>query len=138
MFRRAKKTGPEIPKPPSKEEILNDLETFHVIQPIRERNRDEPDAEKQRQRTSPTSTTNSPSATSPSAPAQPIDDSEWWTKFEYFLADIDELKNYRQYLQFKKNDLADLDNFITEESNEIQRKLREHIEEAKRIIAEDT
>lgn len=141
MFRRNKKSSSGIPKPPSKDEILSDLETFHVAQPIRERTRDSADTEaKQEQRTSSTLPTTSPTtsnrSTTTSAPR--IDDAVWWSYFENFLADIDELKNYRQYLEFKKTDLAEFDSFITEESSEIDKQLREHIETAKSIIASDT
>lgn len=134
MFRRNKKADPEMPKPPTKEEILSDLKTFHIIRPVRERNHDttETDAQKQDNVSlaSNTSTVTTP-ATSPNV----VDDAEWWAQFENFLADIEELKNYRQYLQFKKADLIDLDRFISKESDDIHNKLRDHIEETKRMLA---
>lgn len=124
MFRR-KNTASELPKPPNKSEILSDLETFHIIQPIPERNRDLIDNVQQ----------NGPSnsATSASAPSEDTV-TEWWIQFEQFLSDIDELKNYQQHLQYKKNDLIELDNSITEQAKEIYEKLKNSIEEVKNVI----
>lgn len=125
MFRRSNKNQPEFPKPPTKNEILDDLKTFHVVQPIPEKIRES--AENR-------------AGKSPSSPTTSSEESvgDWWLKFETFLSDIDELKNYQQHLEFKKNDLKDLNHFVSKEARDIQDNLNENIVSVKRLLEEES
>lgn len=125
MFRRSNKNQPEFPKPPTKSEILDDLKTFHVVQPIQEKIRES--SENRAGKSPPSPTTSTEESVS-----------DWWLKFETFLSDIDELKNYQQHLEFKKNDLKDLNHFVSKEARDIQDQLNENIESVKRLLEEES
>lgn len=145
MFRRAKKLDADIPQPPTKEDILSDLETFYIAQAMStERNSRSdggvPDGTDNNSGTLANNSfsdensigNSSSTAVVAASPADP-----WWSRFDHFLNDIDQLKNYREYLKYKKNDLSDLDSFITVKVNDMSDKIKRNMEAAKRSIKDE-
>lgn len=145
MFRRAKKLDADIPQPPTKEDILKDLETFYIAQSMatERNNRSDSGAPDGTENNSGQTANNNNSnddcslASSSTVVSTSKASDQWWGRFDHFLNDIDQLKNYREYLKYKKNDLSDLDSFITDQASDITAKIKRNMEAAKRSIKEE-
>ncbi|XP_055301101.1 uncharacterized protein LOC129567809 [Sitodiplosis mosellana] len=134
MFRRKTKLDGDLPQPPTKAEILEDLETFsldHVNRTQRnesalstsdlslnamdssktmKRGRNEPESEHQLE--------------------------EWWDKFEKFLSDIDQLEVYQKQFGSKKMSLAKLDETIGLMADDIQTRINDSLGKAMAQVPE--
>lgn len=137
MFRRKTKLDGDPPKPPTKAEILDDLETFSL------------DHVNRTQRNESTLATLSASDLSLNA----MDSSkttkrgrresesdhqldEWWDTFEKFLDDIDKLEVYQKQFESKKSKLARLDETIGLMADDIQTRIDDSLGKAMAEIPE--
>lgn len=141
MFsRKSKKSVESPPKPPTKAEILEDLETFsmdHILEKPRRRLGDE------RIGAHSTSDSSLNSIESLKNAKRERKDSEcdsqldeWWETFEKFLGDIDKLEVYQKQFGTKKNNLAKLDESIGLLSDEIHTRITDSLQKAMDEIPE--
>ncbi|XP_031627670.1 uncharacterized protein LOC116343622 [Contarinia nasturtii] len=132
MFRRKSKLDGNPPKPPTKTEILEDLETFNTNHMNRTRRKDSNflgelstfDASK--------SVLDSTKITKrdrkESGSEQQLE--EWWDKFEKFLDDIEKLETYQKQFETKKMNLAKLDETIGLMADDIQTRINDSLGKA--------
>lgn len=140
MFRRksSKLSGKE-PKPPTKAEILEDLETFNVdhirIEETRRRLDDNALSHLKK-----TDTLIAP-IESPSKNNNESDEArqltEWWNSFEKFLGDIDKLETFQKHFEAKKSNLVKLDDTIALMTDDIQTKITSSLQMASDEIVEN-
>lgn len=141
IFSRKSKLDIDPPKPPSKADILEDLETFsldHVdinnaymksgedtlgthsisdatlntTELLRTEKRDGKESEGERQL------------------------EEWWNTFEKFLSDIDRLEIYQKQFEAKQSNLTKLDETIGLMADDIQTRIKDSLEKASAEILE--
>lgn len=127
MFGRKKtKLDVSLPKPPTKAEILEDLSTFCMDRTLL-------DAAKRR----------SSITTAGLAALASIDDSSktagveqdmhlenWWSKFEIFLSEVDDLENYQKQFDGKKQSLEKLDSTIRVLSEDVHAQISKNVQRA--------
>lgn len=133
MFSR-KKSNSNPPKPPTKAEILEDLETFRMdhildrsigigdentlgIHSTSDTSLNATDSSKMFKRDRKESETDGQLE-------------EWWTQFEKFLSDIDKLEIYRKQFDVKKTNLAKLDESIGLMADDIQTRINDSLQKA--------
>lgn len=140
MFSR-NKSNSNPPKPPTKAEILDDLETFrmdHVLDKSHTGIDDD--------NTFGTLSTSNASMTAQdlhktikrdrneSETDIPLD--EWWNTFEHFLSDIDKLEIHQKQFDVKKRNLAKLDESIGLMADDIQTRINDSLQKALNEIPE--
>lgn len=129
MFRRKPKSDISLPEPPTREEILEDLEYFSM---------DRMFLGKERRGSSVSVANVSITKDSPSGDddeRKRLDD--WWQTFEGFLDNIDDLESYRQKLDLKRSAINALDEEICAVSGDISARLKESVQKAAEEIAEN-
>lgn len=137
MFKRKSKLNSNLPEPPTKAEILEDLETFSLDLMNRTRHSIS-------SRILSTSVSSLDPVDSPKTPnrktKEPETDrqlEEWWdTKFEKFLSDIDKLEIYQKQFAKKKTNLAKLDETIGLMADDIHTRITDSLEKAQAEIPE--
>lgn len=141
MFSRKSKLDTDPPKPPSKADILEDLETFgldhidinkahmksgedtlgahsisdatlNTTELVKTEKRDGKESDGDRQ----------------------VD--EWWDTFEKFLSDIDKLEIYQKQFETKQASLTKLDETIGLMADDIQTRVKDSLEKASAEIPE--
>lgn len=131
MFKKkSSKINVRPPKPPTKAEILEDLETFCVDHVFLQNAR----------RLSTASLAASVSANESTKPLEEengINLDDWWLKFETFLTEIDEMEVYQKQFDVKKKSLKRLDGTIQIMSDDIQLKISENLEKVLNEVADD-
>lgn len=133
MFRRKSlKLSMTKPKPPTKAEILEDLETFSV---------DHIRIEETRRRLDDNTLTHLKKTdtliASIESPSKNNNESqEWWNSFEKFLGDIDKLETYQKHFVAKKSNLVKLDDTIALMADDIQTKITNSLQKASDEIVE--
>lgn len=129
MFRRKTKLDVALPKPPTRDEILEDLEFFSLDRVLLSKDRRQSSVtglnvlSKSRQE-----------KTKPKADESNEEDKEldlWWQKFEEFLNDVDDLESYRKEFNSKKTYLNKLDEEIVRVSQSTDTSIRKGIDDAK-------
>lgn len=136
MFsRKSKKSSESLPKPPTRAEILEDLETFSMDYILVEPRRRLGDESKLGAHSTSDSSLNS--VDSPKTPKRDRKESdgdtqldEWWEKFEKFLGDIVKLEIYQKQFEAKKMSLAKLDESIELMADEIQTRITDSLQKA--------
>lgn len=128
MFRRKSKLNVSLPKPPTKEEILEDMEYFSLDRMLMGKDR----------RMSTASHLN-PSLDKSRESENDSDEKldEWWHKFETFLNDIDDLGSYQKQFEIKTTNVNKLDDEISAISEDINSKLKQGIEKVNDEITEN-
>lgn len=132
MFRRkTSKLDAEQLKPPTKKEILEDLQTF-VVEPFI--------SEKERRRLSNIDTTlidlQKSGKSSGAETEENRELNQWWLKFEKFLGDIDDLENFHKQFDIKKTTLAKVDKTIGIMADEIQTRVSDSLQKALDEVAD--
>lgn len=134
MFSRKSKLNGDLPKPPTKAEILEDLETFSLdhIALDRTRRRFGDETSIGAFSTSELSlNAGDSSKTGKRENKDPENElNEWWDTFEKFLSDIDKLELYKKQLDVKKNNFAKLDESIGLMADEIQTRINDSLQKA--------
>lgn len=128
MFRRKSKLNVSLPKPPTREEILDDMEYFSLDRMLMGKDR----------RMSTASNLNAAldkSKESENNSDEQLD--EWWQKFETFLNDIDDLESYQKQFEIKKTNVNKLDEEISAISDDISSKLKQGIQKVNDEITEN-
>lgn len=136
MFFRKSKIDDELPKPPTKAEILEDLQTFSV-EHLRNHDlqRRSPEASQ-----SPADLSASLNATEPLKTPKPEDDNglaEWWDMFEKFLGDVDKLEAYQKEFDVKRQNLEELDRSVKQMVDDIQTQLRDGLDKVREELGEE-
>lgn len=130
MFSRKSKLDTSPPKPPTKAEILDDLDTFRLDHTKKERN------------STSDSSLNSVGLPKTTTKKERKDSEnteqleEWWEVFEKFLNDIDKLEEYQKQFKKKKTSLAKLDETISIMGDDIQTRIMDSLEKARAEIPE--
>lgn len=134
MFSRNKSTG-NVPKPPTKAEILEDLDTFRMDHIILDKSHAKICDEIGIHSTSSSSLNTMDSSKTvgkrdgkeSEADAQ-LD--EWWTTFEKFLSDIDKLEVHQKQFDAKKVNMSKLDESISLMADDIQTRINDSLQKA--------
>lgn len=131
MFRRKTKLDSNPPKPPTKTEILDDLETFSLEHVNRTQRNESTLAALSTSDLS----LNSMDSSKTSKKGRNESDSdhhldEWWNTFEKFLSDIDKLEVYQKQFVSKKSNLAKLDETIGLMADDIQTRIDDSLGKA--------
>lgn len=141
MFRRkTSKLDGKQPQPPTKTEILEDLETFNFdnirMEETRRRLDDSSLAHLKK--------TDTLIASSESLTATKIYETdehrkldEWWNSFETFLSDIDKLETYQKHFDAKKTNLVKLDDTVAIMADDIQTRISNSLQKALNEIDEN-
>lgn len=136
FLRKAKKTDVSLPKPPTKSEILDDLETFQMEHVLTKSNRNTLGAHS----TSDTSLNSLDASKSLKSDRKDSEGDaqldEWWQQFEKFLGDIDKLEMYQKQFQAKKMNLSKLDESIGLMADDIQTRINDSLQKAMNEIPE--
>lgn len=142
VFSRKSKIDGEPPKPPTKAEILEDLDTFSL---------DHINLNKTHRRLGEESTLGAFSTSDASLGATELskidkrDDKEsnserqldeWWDTFEKFLCDIDKLEVHQKHFQAKKTNLAKLDETIGLMADDIHTRITDSLQKATAEISD--
>ena len=128
MFKRKSKLDADLPQPPTKAEILEDLETFSLDHVNRtQRNESLLSASDMSLNATDSSKTTKRGRNESESEHQL---EEWWDKFEKFLSDIDKLEVYQKQFESKKTNLAKLDETIGLMADEIQTRINDSLEKA--------
>lgn len=139
MFSR-KKSNSNLPKPPTKAEILEDLETFRMDHILDKSIGIGDENTLSMHSTSDTSlnTLDSSKTIKRDRKESETDGqlNEWWTKFEKFLSDIDKLEIYQKQFDVKKTNLAKLDESIGLMADDIQTRINDSLQKALNEIPE--
>lgn len=127
MFGRKKtKLDVSLPKPPTKAEILEDLSTFCMDRTLH-------DAARRRSSTS-TATVAALASIGESPKTAGIDQDvhleHWWTKFETFLNEVDDLESYQKQFDAKRKNLEKLDGTIRVLSEDVQTQISKSVQSA--------
>lgn len=110
------------PKPPSKAEILEDLESFCAESIL---------MQKSRRNSTLASTVAGLDASATGKDAEVHRDADvWWAKFEKFLIEVDELESYKKQFEVKKNHLEKLDGVIQTMSGNIRNQITDELQRA--------
>lgn len=139
MFSRKSKLDKDPPSPPTKAEILEDLETFSLhninLSKLHKRFGEET--------LGADSTLNTPLNATETVKTEKRDGKEserqlgeWWDTFEKFLSDIDRLEIYQKQFDAKKTNLAKLDETIGLMADDIQTRITDSLEKATAEIPE--
>lgn len=139
MFSRKSKLDKDPPSPPTKAEILEDLETFSLhninLSKLHKRFGEET--------LGADSTLNTPLNATETVKTEKRDGKEserqlgeWWDTFEKFLSDIDRLEIYQRQFDAKKTNLAKLDETIGLMADDIQTRITDSLEKATAEIPE--
>lgn len=129
MFSR-NKSNTNLPKPPTKAEILEDLETFRMDHIILDKSFGDENTLGIHS-TSDTSLNAMDSSKSAKRDRKELETDgqldEWWSKFEKFLSDIDKLEIYKKQFNVKKTNLAKLDESIGLMADDIQTRINDKL-----------
>lgn len=137
MFKRKSKLDVDPPKPPTKAEILDDLETFSLDHINRTQRNESTLAALSTSDLSLNPTDSSKSTKrgrNESESEHQLE--EWWDTFEQFLGDIEKLEVYQKQFEAKKTSLAKLDETIGLMADDIQTRITDSIEKAMAEIPE--
>lgn len=133
MFSR-KKSNSTPPKPPTKAEILEDLETFRMDHILNKSYSMDDENTSGLHSTSDTSLNTMDSSKTIKRDRKESETDgqldEWWGKFEAFLSDIDKLEIYRKQFEVKKTNLAKLDESINLMADDIQTRINDSLQKA--------
>lgn len=136
MFRRRSKIDDDQPKPPSKAEILEDLQTFSIEQMV--------NAEQtRRQDTSQLSlnddslNTTEPTKSNKNETEGNKQLNEWWETFEKFIGDVDKLQTFQKQFEVKKANLMKLDQSIKVMVDDIQARIADSLEKTRDEMDDD-
>lgn len=138
MFFRKSKVDDELPKPPTKAEILEDLQTFSIDQ-LRSANQS---------RRSPEASLSSlgdlnasPTLNDSTKTQKPeVDDNglaEWWETFEKFLGDVEKMEAYQKEFEVKRRNLEELDQTVKQMVDDIQTQLRDGLDKVREELGEE-
>lgn len=138
MFSRKSKLNGDPPKPPTKAEILEDLETFSLDHICLDKTRRRPGDESGAFSASESMLDLMESPKSGKRDAKDSDKElmEWWDTFEKFLGDIDKLELYQKQFETKKNSFSKLDETIGLMADEIQTRINDSMQKAMDEIPE--
>lgn len=132
MFRRkSSKLDGKEPKPPTKAEILEDLETFNVDNLRLDETRrrlDDSTLTHLKKTDSMVAPVESPTKSTESDDKRQLE--EWWNSFEKFLGDIDKLETYQKHFESKKANLTKLDDTIAIMADDIQTRISNSLQMA--------
>lgn len=136
VFSRKSKLEGEPPRPPTKAEILEDLETFSLDHINLNKTYGKLGDESTLSGFSVSDASISSSETSKiekrdgkeSQGERQLD--EWWNTFEKFLNDIDKLEIHQNHFKAKKSSLAKLDETIELMADDIQTRITDRLEKA--------
>lgn len=135
MFSRNKSTS-NPPNPPTRAEILEDLETFSLDHMLDKSTVGIDDENTLGTHSTSDSSLNaldsqrtgSKRVRKDSEKDVPLE--EWWNTFEKFLSDIDKLEIYQKQFEVKKANLAKLDESIGLMADEIQTRINDSLQKA--------
>lgn len=134
MFSRKSKLNGDLPKPPTKAEILEDLETFSLDHIALDRTRRRFGDENSIGAFSTSDSSLNAGDSSKTGKRESKDPenelNEWWDTFEKFLSDIDKLELYKKQLDVKKNNFAKLDESIGLMADEMQTRINDSLQKA--------
>lgn len=122
------------PKPPTKAEILEDLETFNLDHVNRTQRSDSTLAALSASDITVASSKATKRDRNDSENEQHLE--EWWDTFEKFLGDIDKLEMYQKQFASKKANLAKLDETIGLMADDIQTRITDSLEKAMAEVPE--
>lgn len=128
MFKRKSKLDADLPKPPTKAEILDDLETFSLDHVNRSQRNDSTLGALSASDLSLDSSKATKRGRNGSESEHQLE--EWWDTFEKFLSDIDKLEVYQKQFASKKTSLAKLDETIGLMADDIQTRITDSLEKA--------
>lgn len=129
MFRRKSKLNVSLPKPPTKDEILEDMEYFSLDRMLTGKDR--------RQSTASNLNASLDADKDSREKDGDVQLEEWWQKFETFLTDINDLESYRKQFEYKKTNVNKLDEEISAISEDISSKLKVGIQKVTDEITEN-
>lgn len=134
MFSR-NKSNSNPPKPPTKAEILDDLETFqmdHILNKSHSGTGDEITFGAHSTSDTSLNAMDSSKINKRERKESEADGQldEWWTSFEKFLSDIDKLEIYQKQFDVKKANLAKLDESIGLMADDIQTRINDSLQKA--------
>lgn len=140
MFSRNKSSS-NLPKPPTKAEILEDLETFqmdHLLDKSHSRIGDENTLGIHSTSDASLNTMDLSKITKRDRKNTETDEQldEWWTTFEKFLKDVEKLEIYQKQFDVKKANLAKLDESIGLMADDIQTRINDSLQKALNEIPE--
>lgn len=126
MFGRKKtKLDVSLPKPPTKAEILEDLNTFcmdrTVIDPARRRSSTS---------TGVAALASIGESSKSSGIEQDVQLGNWWNKFETFLSEVDDLESYQKQFNARRENLGKLDSVIRVLSEDIHTQISKSVQSA--------
>lgn len=135
MFRRRAKIEDEQPKPPTKAEMLEDLQTCSIESLIEVNSYRNSDPSKR------FADTSLSSAESTKTNQQESDDehefNEWWGTFKKFIDDVDKLEAYKKQFAEKRKKLDELDQTIKHVVDDIEQKMMESIQRVRDELDDD-
>lgn len=130
MFRKSSSLESKLPKPPTRAEILEDMETFNFeefsensLATVTSTNTESPKGEREQQ------------SSLDAQNGRNLD--EWWQQFETYLDCIKVLENKQVQFDAKKINLARLDTTVSNMSTDITNQLQDAFDRAKTEIDED-
>lgn len=133
MFSR-KKSNSNPPKPPTKAEILEDLETFQMDHILNKSHSLGDDNTIGIHSTSDASLNTMDSSKTFKRDRKESETDgqldEWWIKFEKFLSDIEKLEIYQKQFDLKKANLSKLDESINLMADDIQTRINDSLQKA--------
>lgn len=137
MFLRRSKVDDDQPKPPSKAEILEDLETFSIEHlKNADQTRRQPDTSLLSLNDDTLNTTESTKSNK-----HETDENkqltEWWDTFEKFIGDVDKLQTYQKQFEVKKGNLKQLDQSVKVMVDDIQSRIEDSLQKARDEMDED-
>lgn len=132
MFSRKSKIGGDPPKPPTRAEILEDLETFTVdhMEKTHRRLVDETTIGAFLTSESSINSLDKPKTGKRDGKDSENELNEWWQTFEKFLSDINKLELYQKQFEAKKNNFAKLDESIGLMADDIQTRINDSLQKA--------
>lgn len=124
MFGRKKtKLDVSLPKPPTKAEILEDLNTFCMDQTLL-------DPARRRSSTSTGVAALASIGESSKSSEQDVQLENWWNKFETFLSEVNDLESYQKQFDAKREHLGKLDSAIRVLSEDIHTQINKSVQSA--------
>lgn len=138
MFRRkASKLDGKEPKPPTKAEILEDLQTFNIDHIRLDETRQRLDDITLMHLKKTDSLIDSSAIGKSGETDENAQLEEWWDSFEKFLSDIDKLETYQKHLEAKKMNLTKLDETVARLADDINTRITDSLQKALDEIAEN-
>lgn len=130
------------PKPPTKADILEDLQTFNVdhLRVEKTHRRLDDTALSQLKKTDISIASVESTATTTKTNESTDEErqlEEWWESFEKFLSDIDKLEMYQQHFEAKKTNLIKLDDTIAIMADDIQTRISNSLQKALEEVVEN-